>query len=402
MKQKKWLLVSVVFVVIASLLAGCSGGQATQKPSDQKPADQKPAEEKGPIKIGFLGALTGNVATYGVNTLKGMKLAVEEINAAGGVLGRPLEIVIEDNRGDKTEIANVTKKFVTRDKVVAVIGDPTTGGTKVAAPICQQNKVVLVSAGAVGPGVVEIGDYIFRDVVIDPIAVPAVVKWLKDSLKWKRVAMVVSVNNDYSVGQSKLFEDSLKKEGIEIVLKESIQDGDTVFTSQVTKIKQANVDGIVAPIYYTEGALFMVEARKQGLKKVFIGGDGLLSPVLWELAKGATEGCMVFAGFSPDEPDEITKKFIDKCKAIYNEEPDMFHAQGYDAVYMVADAIKRANSADPSVFKDALAKTKDLRGVCGTLTVLPSREPLRTPINVLEVKGNRFALKARVPVTAPQ
>ena len=401
MNVKKLISLSIAALLIVSVTAGCSGGQPTQKSAEQKPPEQKLADT-GPIKIGFLGALTGNVASYGINTLKGMKLAVEEINAAGGVLGRPLEIVIEDNRGDKTEIANVTKKFVTRDKVAAVIGDPTTGGTKVAAAICQENKTVLVSAGAVGPGVGEIGDYIFRDVVIDPIAVPAVVKWLKDSLKWKRVALIVSVNNDYSVGQAKLFEDALKKEGIEIAIKESIQDGDTVFTSQVTKIKKANVDGMIAPIYYTEGALLMIEAKKQGLNKVFIGGDGLLSPVLWELAKGATEGCMVFAGFSPDEPDEITKKFIDKVKQVYNEEPDMFHAQGYDAVYLVADAMKRANSADPSVFKTALAQTKDLRGVCGVLTILPNREPLRTPINVLEVKGQKFALKARVPVTAPQ
>jgi len=374
-------------VFLTTIVAGCGGGNKT-------------AESKE-IKIGFLGALTGSVATYGITTLDGMKMAAEEINKAGGVLGKQIKIVEYDNRGDKAEGASVTRKMITQDKVVAVIGDPTTGITKVAAPICQENKVVLLSAGATGPGVVEFGDYVFRNTLLDAVGGPATMKYIIQDRGWKKVALITSKNNDFSVGLSGIFRDAIKKNGGDIVIEENIQDGDTDFSAQVTNIKSKSPDVIVFSGYYTEGGLIMQEVRKQGMKnQVMVGGDGLQSPVWWELGKDAVEGSITYAGFSPEQPTADQAKFIETYKAKSGGKvPDLFVAQGYDAVKIIAEAIKKANSADPTVFKAALAQTKDFPGVSGNTTFLANREPLKSPIYLLEIKEQKFSLLAKVPVT---
>lgn len=381
--KKKIIALMLTLVLLTGFVVGCGGGTGS--------GDE--------IKIGFLGALTGEVASYGIYTLKGMQLAVDEINEAGGVLGKKLVIVEADNRGDKGEIANVTQRFVTRDKVAAIVGDPTTGGTLVAAPIAQSNNTVLLSAGAVGAGVVEIGDYIYRNTLLDSVAAPAVVKYLKENLGWNKVCIVTSRNNDYSVGQTEVFKKALAENGVEVLSEEFIQDGDTNFSGQVTNIKAKNPDGIVFTGYYTEGGLFMTEVHKQGLDLNLVGGDGLLSTDLIKLGGEGIEGSMVFAGFSPEQPDENTAQFIEAYKALNDgEEPDMFVAQGYDAIKILAAAMEEAGSADPTVFKDALAKTRDFPGVSGNTTFLENREPVKSPISLLTVKDGKFALLAKIPV----
>lgn len=393
-RRSKLLALLLALSLVAGIVAGCGGGgKETPAPGG--------GENKEPIKIGFLGAKTGDQASYGIETLKGMKMAAEDINKAGGLLGRQVVIVEEDHGSKKAEGASVTQKLIT-EGCVAIVGDPTTGITKVAAPIAQGSGVVLLSAGAVGPGVVETGDFIYRDTLLDRFSVPAVTKYLKETLGWNKVFIVTSKNNDYSVGQSELFRKALAENKIEIVGEQTIQDGDQNFSAQVTAMKQKEFDGIIFTGYYTEGGLFMKEVRKQGLKQVFVGGDGLLSPVLWEMGGKDVEGCMVFAGFAADPANATgkTKEFIEKYQAANNGNlPDMFSAQGYDAVMLIADAIKKANSAKPADFKETLKQTKDWQGVTGTITFGPDREPIKSPVYLLEVKNQAFSVKATIPVT---
>ena len=394
-KGKLWLLVTLL-AVAAMLVTGCGGGG-----EENKAADGDKAAGGDTIKIGFLGAKTGGHAAYGVETLKGMKMAAEDINKAGGIDGKKIEIVEEDHGSKASEGATVTQKLITREKVVAIVGDPTTGITKLAAPIAQQNKVVLLSAGAVGTGVVEIGDYIFRDTLLDAVAAPSVTKYVKETLGWKKVAVITSMNNDYSVGLTKLFEEAIAANGIEVVAKQSIQDGDQNFSAQVTAIKDKNPDGIVFTGYYTEGGLFMKEARKQGMQALMVGGDGLLSDVLMEMGGEAVEGAMIYCGFAADENKAVdkTKAFIEAYKAANeNKLPDMFSAQGYDAVMLIADAIKAAGSDVPEQFRAELAKTQDWAGVSGTITFRENREPIKSPVYLLEVKDGKFAVKDTVEV----
>jgi branched-chain amino acid transport system substrate-binding protein len=386
-------------LLVAMLAAGAFGCKKKEEaPKEAAAPAAAPAADT--IKIGFLGALTGDVAMFGKPTLDGMKMAAEEINAAGGVVGKKIEVVEADDRGDKQEGASVTQKLISRDKVVAIVGDPTTGITKVAAPIAQKAGVVLLSAGATGPGVVEIGDFIFRDTLLDSIAIPACIEFFAKDLKFKKVAIVTSDNNDYSVGLSQTFRDAAAKvKSITIVADEKVKDGDKDFSAQITNIKAKKPDVILFSGYYTEGALIMKEARKQGLKAPMFGGDGLFSPKFIELGGPAVEGSMSALGFSPEQATPETEKFISSFKSKHNGElPGLFDAQGYDAIMLLADSMKRANSADPKVFKDALAKTKNFAGVSGTISMQANREPIKTPLSLLYVKDGKFVLKAKVPV----
>jgi len=382
------LFALVALLAVALLAAGCGGSKDAPK-----------AAGGDTIKIGFLGGKTGAHAHYGIETLKGMQMAVDDINKAGGVLGKKLEIVEGDHGSNSSEAANVTQKMITQ-KVVAIVGDPTTGITKTAAQICQPAKVVLLSAGAVGTGVVEIGDYIYRDTLLDAVAAPAVTKYLSEELKWKKVALVTTTGLSYSESLTAIFKPALAKYGVEIVAEQSIMEKDTNFSAQVTSLSQKSFDGVIFTGYYTEGALFMKEMRKQGLNQVMAGGDGLLGQELYQLGEKAVEGSMVYAGFAVDSKNAvgITKEFIDKYQAKNNNsKPDMFAAQGYDAVMMLAEAMKKANSADPTVFKEALAKTKDFKGVTGTITFDANREPIKSPVYLQEVKNSEFVVKTVIP-----
>lgn len=389
MRKSSYLLALVALLALALLTAGCGGSGGTSKTADGDT-----------IKIGFLGGLTGGHAHYGIETLKGMQMAVDDINAAGGVNGKKLEIVEGDHGSNGSEAANVTQKLITQG-VSAIVGDPTTGYTKTAAQICQPAKVVLLSAGAVGPGIVEIGDYIYRDTLLDAVAAPAVTRYLAEDLKWKKVALVTTTGLAYSEGLTDIFKPALAKHGLEIVAEQSIMEKDTNFSAQVTSLAQKDFDGVVFTGYYTEGALFMKEMRKQGLNQVMVGGDGLLGKELYELGENAVQGSMVYAGFAVDSENATgkTKDFIDKYKAQNNDGlPDMFPAQGYDAVVLLADAMKAANSSDPKVFKDKLAQTKDWKGVTGTITFDEKREPIKSPVYLQEVKGQGFAVKAVISI----
>ncbi|MBC7962783.1 MAG: ABC transporter substrate-binding protein [Steroidobacteraceae bacterium] len=392
MNFKKIAALLLAGTLALSVTAGC------KKKEEAKPGEASKAAGDT-VKIGFMGALTGDVAMFGKPTLEGMKMAADEVNAAGGINGKKIEIVEADNRGDKQEGASVAQKLISRDNVVAILGDPTTGISKVIAPIAQKAGVVMLSAGATGPGLVEVGDFIFRNTLLDSVAIPACIDYFAKDLNYKKVAVITSDNNDYSVGLSQTFRDAAKGKGIEIVADEKVKDGDKDFSAQVTNIKAKKPDVIFYSGYYTEGALIMKEARKQGIKANMFGGDGLFSPEFIKLGGEAVEGSMSALGFSPEQATDETAKFIESFKKKFNGAlPGLFDAQGYDGLMMLADAMKRAGSNDPKIFKVALATTKDFKGVSGTITIRANREPIKTPLCLLAVKGGQFVLKAKVPV----
>lgn len=385
-KRNVALLLCVMMLV--TLLAGCGGSKGSDKSAGQDT-----------IKLGFLGAKTGSVANYGLPGEKGMKMAIEELNAKGGVLGKQLEGIYEDNKGESSEIANIATKYITQDKVVAMVGDPCTGLTKVAADIAQKSKVVIISAGATGTGVVEIGDYVFRNTLLDKFAAPAVVDWMINTKGWKNIAVITSMNNGYSTALTPVFEEAIKAKGGKIVLQDSINDGETDFTAQVTKLKNAKADVLVFTGYYTEAALIMNEVQKKGLDIKLVGGDGLYGSDLAKLGQSAVENKVIlYCGFSSDQPSPETAKFIAAYKQKYNEDPDMFSAQYYDAVMILAKAMEEAKSTDPSVFKDKLAQLKDYPGVSGKTTIGADREPIKSPVCLLTIKDGKFALEDKIPV----
>jgi branched-chain amino acid transport system substrate-binding protein len=350
------------------------------------------------LVIGIQGPLTGNLATYGVKTESGAKLAVEEINAKGGVNGKKIKLISYDSRADKAEAANATQRLINKDKACAIIGEPTSGATFVIGPIANRAGVVLISAGATAKGVTDGKPFVFRDTLLDSDGGPATIKFLMDKFGFKNFALITSVNNDYSVGLSKIFEDAVKKYGGKIVVKSNISDGDTDFSAQITTIKQKNPDAIIFSGYYPEGSLIMLEAQKQGLKAPMIGGDGLLSPELYKVGKDAMLGSFVYAGFSPDSKDPKVVSFVKKMKS--RGEADMFSAQGYDAVYLLVNAMKAANVTDckdkkqRKAMRDALAATKNFKGVSGELSFDKEGNASKKPaIMQVSKDGNGYKFK---------
>lgn len=391
-KKSKWI-VSLCLLMAFALLAGCAGSKETPEKA------KAPVEKKEVIKLGFLGAKTGDVANYGIPGEKGMKMAIDELNANGGVMGKTVEGIYEDNKGDTAEIANIATKYITKDKVVAMVGDPCTGLTKVAADIAQKNKVVIFSSGATGTGVVEIGDYVFRNTLLDQFAVPSVVDWMINTKEWKKIAVITSLNNGYSTALTPVFKDAIKAKDGKIVIEESINDGESDFSAQVTKLKGAGADVLVFTGYYREAALIMNEAQKQGLEITLIGGDGLYGQDLIKLGRNAVEEKVIYyCGFSSDQATPETEKFITKYQELYKEKPDMFSAQYYDAVMILAKAMTDAKSTDPTEFKAELAKLKDYPGVSGNTTIRADREPLKSPICLITVKNGGFVVLDKIPV----
>jgi branched-chain amino acid transport system substrate-binding protein len=342
-----------------------------------------------PIKIGEFASLTGKEAGFGQTSHQGVLLAIEEINAAGGVLGRPLELLYEDNQTKAGESATAAKKLISRDKVVALIGEVSSGRSLEAAPVAQQNKIPMIAPAATNPKVTQTGNYIFRVCFIDPFQGTVMAKFAKEDLKVKRVAVLSSVSNAYSLGLAKFFKETFTAGGGEIVIEKNLSEGDKDFRAQLTAVKAANVEAIYVPCYYTEAALIVRQARDLGITLPFFGGDGWEDEQLLKIGGEALNGCFYSTHFSAENTDPAVANFVKKYKARWNGElPGAFSALGYDDVYVLADAIKRAGGTDHAKLRDALAATKDFPGVTGKTTINAERNASK-PATIIKLQDGK-------------
>ncbi|MGC8783175.1 MAG: ABC transporter substrate-binding protein [Armatimonadota bacterium] len=342
------------------------------------------------IPVGVYLSFTGSTATFGESTFKGIQLAVEEVNAKGGIDGKKIELHKEDDRSDAQEARSAVTKLIQRDKVVAVIGEVASSRSLAAAPICQENRIPMISPSSTNPKVTQVGDYIFRVCFIDPFQGTAVATFAYQTLKARRAAILTDVKNDYSVGLAQYFKETFTKLGGQIVAEKSYSEGDPDFRAQLTAIKAANPDAIFVPGYYSEVGTIARQARELGITVPFLGGDGWDSPKLVEGAGTALEGSYFSNHYSHESTEPVVQEFVRKFKARYGGEvPDALAALGYDAANILFDAIKRAGSTEPSKIRDALAQTKDFPGVTGKITIDAQRNA-RKPAVILQVRGKAF------------
>lgn len=348
-----------------------------------------------PIKIGEFASMTGKEAVFGQFSHKGALLAVEEINAKGGVLGRPIELLLEDDQSKPGEAATIVKKFVSRDKVHAILGEISSSRTLEAAPIAQTAKIPLLSPGATNPDVTTKGDYVFRACFIDPFVGTIMAKFATSSLKVKRIAILSSVTSAQAVGLSKFFRERFTAAGGTVVVEQKYSDGDKDFRAQLTAIRAANVDGIFVPGYYTEAALISKQARELGLTAALIGTDGWESADLISIGGKAVEGAYIGTHYSPESSDKVVVEFNERFRKRWSQESNALAALGYDSVLMLADAFKRAGSAEPAKVRDALAATKNFRGTTGVITLDAQRNATKSAV-VLQVRDGKFVFVERV------
>jgi len=345
----------------------------------------------GEIVIGEYASLTGSEAAFGTSSHKGTQLAVDELNAAGGVLGKPVKLLHEDNRSTAGESATIVKKFISRDRVVAVLGEVASGRSLEAAPICQSAGVPMVSPSSTNPDVTKEGDYIFRVCFTDPFQGKLMAEFARKTLKARRVAVLADVASPYSMGLSQFFKEAFVAGGGEIVGESKYSSKDKDFRAQLTNIKGQNPDGIFVPGYYTEVGLIVAQARQLGITVPLFGGDGWEAPQLIEIAGGkALENTYYSTHFSPESTDPKVQSFVKAYQAKFGgETPDAMAALGYDSAMVLADAIKRAGSTEGAKIRDALAATKDFPCVTGKTTLDAERNATKAAV-VITVQDGRF------------
>jgi branched-chain amino acid transport system substrate-binding protein len=349
------------------------------------------AADTGPIKIGQYGAFSGKEAAFGVAARKGVILAFDEANAAGGLLGRKLELITEDNQSKAGESATIAKKFVSRDKVVAVLGGNPSINSLEAAPIFQNAKLPMVAISSTNPRVTEMGPYIFRVCFIDPFQGAVLAKFAKDTLHAKRAAILTSVNNPYSVGLAKVFREKFTAAGGEVVIEQKHSEGDKDFRAQLTAIKSAKPDVIFHSSNYTEGALICIQARQLGFTGPLFGGDAWEAPQLIEIGGKAVEGTYYSTHASPESTAPEMRNFIKKFHGRWaGENPDSIAALGYDAAQLLFDAIRRAGTTDSAPLRDAIATTSGFSGATGKITIDKDRNATKSAV-IITVKDGKFA-----------
>ena len=372
----------IASIVIAGLLSACQ--------------QQNGGADK--VKIGVFMSTTGTTANFGISSVNGIKMAADEINAAGGINGKQVELLVQDDRSDPSEAATIVTKFVTQDQVNAVIGEVASSRSLAAAPIAQNAKIPMLTPSSTNPDVTKKGDFIFRSCFIDPYQGAAIAQFAAKTLGAKTAAIMVDRKNDYSTGLEKVIDATFTKFGGKIVATQSYQEGDQDFNAQLTSLKGSNPDVIFVPGYYNDVGLIAKQARDKGITVPLIGGDGWDSEQLYKIGGTALNGSYFTNHYSPYDTEPKVQKFVKDYKARYNSTPDALAATAYDAANIMFDAIKRSKSLSGPDIRDALAATNAFPGVTGTVTFNENRDAVK-PIVMIEIKdGGTYAVRERVNV----
>jgi branched-chain amino acid transport system substrate-binding protein len=375
--MKKIALYMALLSLVGALLAGC-GLSASSKSAK---GDQ--------LKIGLAAPLSGDSAEYGDAFKKGAELAVKQVNDAGGINGKKVDLVIQDDKGDPKEAVSVANKFANDKSILAVVGHFNSSATLAAAPIYNKNKVVEISPSSSSPNVTDAGKYTFRVITTDAFQGEFVAKWTKEE-GFKKAAIVYE-QTDFGLGLSTVFQKAAKKDGIDVVANEAYVASQTKdFSSILTKIKTKNPDVLFVGGLYNEGALIAKQAKQLGLKVQIVGVDSFYSDALIKLGGDAVEGVMTPGFFNPNSDNKTTKDFVNAFKKEYNEDPGTYAAYTFDATSIVLEAIKK-KGAEREKIEQYISKLKGFEGATGVNNFDENGDVLKEP-QKLVVKNGKFEL----------
>lgn len=383
-------------LVLAALAAAIVGCNKSEAPSGSSAAtDGTTTASSDAIKVGEFASLTGKEASFGQMSHHGTELAIDEINSKGGVLGRKLQLITEDDQSKPGESKTIARKLISRDGIVALLGEVASGRSMEAAPVCQESHIPQISPSSTNPKVTQIGDYIFRVCFIDPMQGKVLARFAQKTLKATKVAVLTDAANTYSVGLATYFKEAFTSLGGTIVDEQKYSGGDKDFNAQLTTIKAANPEAICIPGYYQDVGLIARQARDLGITVPLFGGDGWESQDLINIGGPAVEGTYFSTHFSPEQNTPAVQDFVKKFKDKYGVMPDAMAALGYDSAMLLADAFKRAGTTDGPKVRDALAATKDFPGIAGPITIDEHRDA-KKPLVILEVTGGKFKLVEQI------
>lgn len=368
-----------LFLIAGALVAmACQPGREAQT-----------TDSSGDIPVGVYGAQTGDQAAFGTSTAHGVRIAAEEINATGGILGRKIRLIVEDDQGRPDEAASVVTKLITSDNVVGLIGENSSNQSLAAAPIAQQSGVPMISPSSTNPAVTEKGDYIFRVCFTDPYQGKALASFARNNLKLDSAALLVDRKNDYSVGLANVFRKEFEAAGGKIVGEQSYSGGDTEFRPQLTTLKAAQPQALFIPGFYTEVGQIANQARDLGLNVPLLGGDGWDSPVVIQIGGKAIEGSYFSDHYFVGDTRPVVQKFVNEYKKRHGKNPEATAALGYDALYIFANAAKRAGKIDRKAIRDQIAATKDYDGVSGMISMGADRNPMK-PVAMIKIENGQM------------
>lgn len=370
--------VKLILLAGALLALACRPGREAQT-----------TDATGDIPVGVYGALTGGEAAFGTSTVQGARIAADEVNAAGGINGRKIQLLVEDDQGRAEEATNVVTKLITGSNVVALIGENSSNQSLAVAPIAQQNGVPMISPSSTNPAVTEKGEYIFRVCFTDPYQGKALAAFVRNNLKLDTAAILVDKKNDYSVGLAGVFRKEFEGAGGKIVAEQSYAGGDSEFRPQLTTIRDAKPQALFIPGFYTEVGQIAIQARDLGIMVPLVGGDGWDSPTVIQIGGRAIENSYFSDHYFVGDTRPVVQKFVNEYEKRHGKKPEATAALGYDAVHIFAQAARRAGSTDRKKIRDEIANTKDYQGVSGTITMGADRNPIK-PVAMIKIENGQM------------
>jgi branched-chain amino acid transport system substrate-binding protein len=344
---------------------------------------------KDELIIGEFDALTGKHAQYGISTRNGIALAIEQANQSGGILGRRIRILVKDDQGEPEKAQAVVSSLITKEHVVAIIGEVASSRTRAAAPVCQQNRIPLISPAATDPLVTQIGNYIFRACFIDSYQGLILAKFVSEGLRLSRIAILRDIRNNYSTGIADSFAERFQRFGGAVVADQKYKEGDVDFTAQLVTIRSVEPQAVIIPGFHKDAARIAIKAREIGLTMPLIGPDAWENPEFISLAGMALKNSYFSAYYSPHQPNKSNRKFVQSYRVRYQTDPDAFAALGFDAAGLLLDAIRRARSAEPARIQNALAQTKSFPGVTGSISLDAYRNPTKPGV-IFKYNNGKF------------
>ncbi len=377
---------SIVFFVLSALLAAGYGVYGTTIANAQTGLS-------GEISMGAVWSLTGDAAVYGSSQKNASIMAVDEINKSGMLGSAKMKLITEDDRSTKEGAIAAFDNLIKKNKVIAILGPTLSNSAKASNPIAQESKVIVLGVSNTAGGIVDIGDFIFRDSLPESAVQPNTIQLTMDKLGYKKVAVMYGDDDVFTKSGYDVFKKVLADKGIQVLTTETFKRKDTDFSAQLTKIKGLNPEQIIVSALAEEAAGIMTQGRQLGIPESvhFIGGNGFNSPKLAQLAGPFAEGAISGAAWFIGNDTPGNKAFVEAYKARFGSNPDQFAAQSYAGVYILAHAIKTAGSADSKAVRDALANIKDLDTVLGKFSMNEKRDPVHPPV-VQIIKNGKFEL----------
>jgi branched-chain amino acid transport system substrate-binding protein len=384
---------SVGFVVMALASAFSCDARESPKPAAGAAVTASEIESADTIKVGHYASMTGKEATFGQSTDQGIRLALKEINAAGGLNGKMIEVITYDDKGESKEAGSAVTRLITSDKVVAVLGEVASSLSIAGGAVCEQYSIPMISPSSTNPRVTAGKQMVFRVCFIDPVQAAALAKFVRENLKLSKAAILYDQTQAYSKGLRDDFTKAFKKMGGAIVADQAYNGGDTDFSAQLTSIRAAGPEIIFVPGYYTEGGNVAIQARKLGITVPLIGGDGWDSSQLPAIGGAAIEGSYYSNHSAPDQPE--MKGFVEKFRKEHGATPDALAGLAYDAMMVLFDAMKRSPSLGGKDLAKAIAATKNFKGVTGTITIDKDHNPQKGVV-IVQIKGGQPVFVAAV------